>query len=112
MKMPKKTKEAISVLNRYDENDSLTKFNILHLYDDGYAYPDGYYDSRFFVLVGFNTVTMQKKNLGRHDAIDFWDGCVISKSQVYGDGAFLIKLDHMITNVGNTQMIYFKPSKA
>jgi hypothetical protein len=111
MEMPEETKKRVAILNKYEETDSLKEFDILHLYDDGYAYPDGYYDSRFFVLIGFNTKTMQKKDLGTHDAIDFWDDCVISKSQVYGDGAFLIKMAHMITNVGNTQMISFRPTK-
>ena len=112
MKYPKEVKEKIAIINEYEVSETLNKFNILHLYPGELCYPDGFYDSRFFELIGFNTQLMKKRNLGnRYDAIDFWDGIIISKSQVYADGAFLIKTEGFIEPVGLTQMICFRPAR-
>ena len=101
MKYPKEVQERLKILDAYVWNESLKAFDILHLYDDGLAYPDGYYDARFFNLIGFNTELMQKRDLGRHDVCDFWDdNIIISKAQVWADGAFLIVFAHMIKPVG------------
>ena len=109
MKYPDTVKKKIAILDEYRVKDTLTRFNIFHLYPKGLAYPDGYYDSRFFECVGFNTKTMEKRNLGRHDAIDFWDKCGIAKAHVFADGAFLIKLDGFVETVGMTQELCVRP---
>ena len=108
MKYPKLVQERIDFLNKYKENDELNLFNIFHLYPKEIAYPNGFYDCRFFELVGFNTDTMEKRNLGRHDGIDFaYDKCSISKAQVFADGAFLIQMSHLVEMFSNTQLIVF-----
>lgn len=108
MKYPKPVQERIDFLNKYKENNNLNLFNIFHLYPKEIAYPNGFYDARFFELVGFNTDTMEKRNLGRHDAIDFpYGNCAISKAQIFADGAFLIQTPYLIEILSNTQMIAF-----
>ena len=57
MRYPKGVQEKINVLKIYDLNIELTEYNIFHLYPKGLAYPNGYYDSRFFNLVGYNSET-------------------------------------------------------
>lgn len=97
MKYPKPVQEKLKILDAYTEVENLKECNILHLYDDGLAYPNGYHDARFFILWAFNTHTMEKCNLGQHDACDFdYENVIISKAQVFADGAFLIKFVHTI----------------
>ena len=105
MKYPKEVQAKIDILNTYKENTELKTFNILQLYSKELAYPNGYYDSRFFDLIVFNTVKMEKCNLGRHDAIDF-KNCIIAYSSIFADGAFLIRTANMITIDIDSQKIY------
>jgi len=110
---PTEVKKRIEILNKYEEVDKLYSFNILHLYPKELAFPNGYYDSNFFELIAFNTNTMQKINLGRHDAIDFFDilsgeGIEITQASVYADGSFLIKTKDMILVESNCQRIYMR----
>jgi hypothetical protein len=108
MKYPKIVQERIDFLNKYKENDNLNLFNIFHLYPKKIAYPNGFYDCRFFELVAFNTETMEKRNLGRHDGVDFpYGNCAISKAQVFADGAFLIQMAYLVEMFSNTQLIVF-----
>ncbi len=110
---PPAVAKRVAFLDEYKDNPKLNRFDIFHLYPKGIAYQNGYYDSQFFEIVAFNTKKMEKRNFGsNHDAIDFWDGCVISKAQVYADGAYLVKLSHFAEAVGNTQMFCVKPCSA
>ena len=110
---PKEVQEKLKILDTYKENNTMNKFNLFHLYPKELAFPNGYYDSRFFELVGFNTTTMEKRNLGRHDGMNFSFGeCVVDTAQVYADGAFLIKLKHLVkTDNISTGLIYIEPVK-
>jgi len=61
------------VFDRYKENENLKEADIFHLYDTGEECikdNTGYHDSRHFILVGFNTKTMEKCELGRHDGLE------------------------------------------
>ena len=107
MLYPKAVKGKLKILDAYTENKDLTEFHIIHMYPKELAYPDGYYDARFFEFVIFNTDTMEKAHLGeRYDSISFED-CIIARASIFADGAFLISLAHKawIHNV-LTQTIY------
>lgn len=84
------------VFDRYKENENLKEADIFHLYDTGEEClkdNTGYHDSRHFRLVGFNTQTMEKCELGRHDGLEsFSDNLCIRKIRVYADGSFFISL--------------------
>lgn len=71
------------VFDRYKENENLTEADIFHLYDTGeecIKNNTGYHDSRHFRLVGFNTETMEKCELGRHDGLEsFSDNLCVRK---------------------------------
>ena len=67
MKYPKEVKPYVAILDKYKETEDLEEFDSFHLYDNGLAYPNGYYDARNFILVGYNENKLQKRNLGRHD---------------------------------------------
>ena len=84
------------VFDRYKENENLTEADIFHLYDTGeecIKNNTGYHDSRHFRLVGFNTKTMEKCELGRHDGLEsFSHNLCVRKVRVYADGSFFISL--------------------
>ena len=112
MAYPKEVQENIDFLNEYEENDALTKFHIFHLYPGKIAYPHGFYDSRFFMLIGFNTDKMQKRDLGEHDAITFAPNeCPIADARVFADGSFFIKMSKEVQLDGMFQNIYIRLAK-
>lgn len=84
------------VFNMYKENENLSEADIFHLYDTSEEClkdNSGYHDSRHFILVGFNTKTMEKCDLGRHDGLEsFSNNLCIRKIRVYADGSFFISL--------------------
>lgn len=79
------------------------------MYPKGLAYPNGFYDSQMFECIGFNTEKMEKRNLGRHDRIDWWEDCVLDKTQVYADGAYLVKVRNFVETVGISQILCVRP---
>jgi len=107
VKYPKVVQEKIDFLQKYEWNINLKEFNIFHLYPGEIAYPNGFHDSRFFNLVGFNTELMKKRDLGRHDSLDFWrEKPNILFARVFADGAFLIKMNCLVEAESNTQTVY------
>ena len=83
------------VFSRYKENQKLTHADIFHLYDTGeecYKNNSGYHDSRHFELIAFNSNTMQKRNLGRHDGIIHYGETPMLSSRIYADGSFFIRM--------------------
>ena len=108
MKYPPEVVKRIAILEFYAETEELNHFDIFHLYSGKLAYPNGYYDARFFELVGFNTKTMQKRKLGRHDAIDF-EGVMIERACIFADGATMLKFANLVECIGNTQAISIRP---
>jgi len=107
MEYPQEVKDKLAILDKYKPTKNLDQFDILHLYPMGLAFPTGYYDSRYFNLIGFNTQTMQKRDLGEHDCVDF-SNCQIEIAQVFADGAFLLKMKHLIKITMHSQRIYFE----
>ena len=103
MKYPKDVLSYVEVLNKYKENDELEYFDIFHMYPGKLAYPNGYYDSRFFELVGYNTKSMEFKKLGNHDSLDFMEEKTpISMIRIFADKSTLVKLK-VAKYLGNTQ---------
>ena len=92
MKYPKEVQEHIDILNKYTENDKLYQADIFHFYPKELAFPDGFYDARFFELIAFNTKTMKKRNLGKHDGVGYAKGTEIDMASVFADGSFIVKL--------------------
>jgi hypothetical protein len=90
---PAEVQIVIDHLNLYKMNESLTEGNIFHLYPKGIAYPNGYYDSRFFDLHIFNSTTMEKKVIESRDGLSFSStkGYDISCLKIFADGSTLIK---------------------
>jgi hypothetical protein len=95
------------VFDQYTVNDKLTTADIFHLYDTGVGCLEGntgYHDSRHFTLWAFNNVTMEKRNLGRHDGIDTYTGVELKMVRVFADGSFFIRLQHCV-NIDNYQCV-------
>jgi len=90
------------VFDRYSYNAKLEEADIFHLYDTGEECAkdnSGYKDSRFFELVIFNTITMEKRNCGRHDGItslSFLNPAKLVMGRVFADGSFLIRLQRPV----------------
>jgi hypothetical protein len=104
-KLPADVQEYVDVLAKYADAPSLSSFDILHLYPKEIAAPNGYFDSRFFELVGFNIVTMQKRSLGRHDSVDFDGDVGLQMVRIFADGSTLVKFRSPVAAIGNTQAI-------
>jgi hypothetical protein len=84
------------LFNRYKEDTKLSEADIFHLYDTGEECmkdDSGYHDSRHFRLVAFNTESMTKRELGKHDGLhSFSNDLCIRKIRVFADGSFFISL--------------------
>jgi hypothetical protein len=109
MEVPDEVKDYLDAIDKYTENRGLSCFDILHMYPGEIAYPDGYYDSRFFRLVAFNTKTMQKREFGIHDSIDLWEGCAVKMIRIFLDGSTIIVFYSPVENIGNNQAIQIAP---
>lgn len=83
--------EHIEYLSTYKENDKLQEFNILHLYPGDLAWPNGYVDSRFFNLIGFNHNTMERRDLGKRDGLRFAPNVTVMLVRIFADGSTLIR---------------------
>jgi hypothetical protein len=83
------------VFNQYNENSKLQVADIFHLYDTGMECMNdnsGYHDSRHFILVAYNTETMQKRHYGIHDGIENRnDNNVIRTIRIFADGSFFVR---------------------
>ena len=107
MGYPKEVREQIEILDKYQVDDTLKAFDILHLYPGELAYPDGYQDSRFFNLVGFNTKTMKRRGLGRHDSLDFWNRVYsVKRIKIFADGSTMVEMENPVEVNANTQAAY------
>ena len=96
------------VFDRYTNNENLKEANIFHLYDTGEKCIEnnsGYHDSRHFNLIAFNTETMEKCNLGRHDGIEnINNNLSIDILRVYADGSFFVRLKSL-AKISNFQCV-------
>lgn len=93
---PEEVKEKIAVLDSYADDEREDEFDLLHIYPEEIAYPEGYYDSRFFTLVGFNTKRMTKRNLGKHDGLTFRGEPSVDIVRIFVDGSTLIRFESVV----------------
>ena len=96
MKYPEEVQVYIDSLKKYNKNKELEVFDILHMYSKRLGYPNGYSDSRFFKLVGYNSISMEYRNLGRHDGLSFKDICEVDIVRIFADGSTLIRFKEPI----------------
>lgn len=88
---PKEVKKKIAYLKKYTINDMLEEFQIIHMYPEkDPAFPEGFTDSKFFQLWGFNLKTMEKRDLGRKDGI-FTKDATIEGIGIFADGSTFMK---------------------
>lgn len=93
----------------YTVNTELKTFHILHMYPGEVAYPNGYYDSRFFDLVLFNTDTMEKRTIECRDGIDasYRKNIPFMMARIFADGSTMLKFyEAMAFDVFQSVTIY------
>ena len=101
------------VFDKYTENLKLIQIDILHLYDtkkECLRKNDGFQDVRHFSLWGFNTMTMEKVNLGKHDGIINMSDVNFHSVKVYADGSFMIKMKQLVS-ISNVQCLMLENIK-
>jgi hypothetical protein len=99
MEFPEAVQANIDVLKDYIENEELSEFNIFHMYPGELCYPDGYFDSRWFELVGYNYCTMEFRKLGKHDGLrfDYIKNPKVDIVRIFADGSTLIRFDNVVS---------------
>ena len=107
MKYPKKVQEKIDFLAEYTIDETLKTFHIFHLYPQGLAYPDGYYDSRFFELWGYNESTMEKRKIGICDGFNMEKSANISLVRIFADGSTMIVMEKPCKVIEGGSVIIF-----
>lgn len=82
------------LFDRYTETTNLREADVFHLYDTGEECikdNSGFYDSRHFELIAFNTRTLQKMHCGRHDwIISYKTDLPVQLLRVFADGSFFV----------------------
>lgn len=96
MDYPEEVQKKIDVLSIYEETKTLARFDIFHLYPNSLCYPNGYYDSRWFTLIGFNTSLKLKRDLGYHDGLDFEENVEVGECRIFADGSTMVKFKHLV----------------
>jgi hypothetical protein len=89
--LPKEVQEIVDRLNDYQEVSALSEINLIHMYPLEIAYPNGYYDSKFFQAIGYRFESSEKCDLGRHDELHFEEDVVIDIARIYADGSTLLR---------------------
>jgi hypothetical protein len=93
VKYPAEVQERIDFLEKgYTVSEKPILVDIVHMYPGEIAFPNGYYDSRFFNLVGFNAMKRLKFDYGRHDGIFVGKGVKVEFASIFADGSTIIKL--------------------
>ena len=93
--IPGEAQEVINSLKSdYTPNNDLDTFHIFHMYDTGEygCENEGYVDSKFFHLYGYNTDTMESKYIGRHDGLRIISGTKVDIVRIFADGSTLIRM--------------------
>lgn len=93
--IPKEVQERIDYLDTYDVDKKLNCFDAFHLYPTELAYPDGYFDSMFFNLVGYNFDTKTKRTIEQRDGLHFHD-VNVDIGQIFADGSTFIRFTHKV----------------
>jgi len=92
---PKEVQGKIDYLSKYKLDDTQKEFNILHMYPQELAFPNGFYDSMFFNLHLFNEINMTKRILKYHDELRFDTFIDIQIIRIFADGSTIIKFKSM-----------------
>ena len=91
--LPNEVAKNIDFLDTYEWSDDEILFDLFHLYPKELAFPNGFYDARFFHLIAYNSTTMKRRNFGRnHDKINLWK-IPCSELKIFADGSTLLKLE-------------------
>lgn len=106
---PIEVQKRINILKKYKENPELNEFDIIHMYPDGLAYPNGFYDCQFFNVVGFNWDKMEKRCLGRHDRVNPVEGVVVKYIGIFADGSTWVRFEQPVKIMFNTQDLELYP---
>ena len=97
IKYPAEVQERVDFLAQYKVNEDLETCHIMHLYAEGLAYPNGYYDSQFFTLVIYDTLKMQKREIQSRDGIDIaTKKAGVKMVRIFADGSTLVKFDKTV----------------
>ena len=99
------------VLDKYKEVEDMKLVNLIHIYYKELTKGNGIVNSRFFEVVGYNTETMEKMNLGRHDEIREMSGyeLPVKQIQVFEDKSTIIVFScQMKIEFWNTQTMYLE----
>jgi hypothetical protein len=80
-------------LNKYEIDDDLTEFNVLHMYPRRYVEGEGYVDSQFFDvhLYNWDTKPWKKRIIRNRDGLKFSQSVVTDIVRIYADGSTLIR---------------------
>ena len=81
------------LLKSYEEVKGDIKCDLFHLRPNGdiCCLTDGYNDAQWFELTGYNTQTMQRANLGRHDGLSV-DRVKVLSVRIMRNGETLVKV--------------------
>lgn len=97
MEYPPEVKERVDFLAQYKVNENLDTCHIMHLYAEGLAFPNGYYDSQFFTLVIYDTAKMEKRKISGRDGIDIETKKTHAKMvRIFADGSTMVKFDNVV----------------
>jgi len=112
-KYPKEIRHFLKILNKYEYCNELEKFDILHLYPKKLAYigNKGYWDTKMFRAIGYNTKNMTKRKLGLHDSLMMENDIAeinIKIITIYLDGSTMIKFTSPVIIYGTAQSLYVK----
>jgi hypothetical protein len=92
MEYPPDVQKRIDVLNKYAIDNTLSSCDIIHIYPKGLAYPNGYYDARFFDMHIYNTQTWTKRIIEDRDGLSFDKSATdIYIMRIYADGSTFIR---------------------
>lgn len=106
--------ETEKIFGRYTEDEALEEFNIFHMYGDGKPcifYDNGYVDAQNFNLMGYNTKTKKKRDLGRHDSLNLSTECKPDIIRIFMDGSTMVRFRDMVILDGNYQAQEIKSLK-
>lgn len=93
MRYPEEVQTYVDFLRTYINDPKLKTARIFHMYPGKLAYPMGYWDSRLFALMAYNTNKRTCRNLGDHDSLDFLDALPPNvKIRIFADGSTIVIL--------------------
>ena len=95
-KMSAEQKYHIDLLDDYELDENLEEFHIFHLYASGYTNGNGYNDSMFFTLDGYNKYTKTYNSWEGRDRLMFGDGVCPKYVGIYADGSTIVLFDKVV----------------